>query len=416
LGGSLYVVVYPGGSKSFEFRYKRQGKVRSIIIGNFPEIGLPTARKNRDALSAGLAHGRDPLDQRRIAVEEQRAKLDKAKEAAAARRAAVVAKREVAKRQNLTFKKIAEEWIGSMEKHWTDDHGHQTVQSLQDHVYEHIGDKAIDSVTTGDVLHVIDRLLAEKKVETARRVRQRLDAVFEFAGVQHSVAINPVASAKREIGKRIKAANKTNPGSSFPCVPLAEVPHLLRAMRAYIGTPVTRSLLWFVALTACRTGEARYATWSEFYLEERAWSIPAARMKAGRAHVVPLSAPVVALLTELRGEAASGHFVFPHPRRGDRPASENAILYALAAIGFKERMSGHGFRHLFSTVANESGLWRKDVIEISLAHGDEDAIRAKYNHAQYWAERAKLMDWWADELARLEAGTTPKIVAFKNKA
>ena len=145
-----------------------------------------------------------------------------------------------------------------------------------------------------------------------------------------------------------------------------EAPQLLRAMRAYVGTPVTRALLWFVALTACRTGEARYATWDEVDLEQRVWRIPAKRMKAGRAHDVPLSDAVIAILTELREQGRKSRWVFSHPRRDDRPASENAILYALAAIGFKERMTGHGFRHLFSTHANEAGLWRKDVIEASL--------------------------------------------------
>jgi integrase len=185
--------------------------------------------------------------------------------------------------------------------------------------------------------------------------------------IEHSVAINPIASAKREIGKRIKAAAKTHPEKSFPCAPTAEVPHLLRAMRAYVGTQVTRSLLWFVALTACRTGEARFATWDEFDFQQRLWTIPAERMNARRPHIVPLSEPAIEILRALRMQSVNSKFVFPHPRRDDRAASENAILYALAAIGSKERMSGHGFRHLFSTLANESERWRRDVIEAALA-------------------------------------------------
>jgi len=134
-------------------------------------------------------------------------------------------------------------------------------------------------------------------VETARRVRQRLDAMFEYAGLLHRLPNNPVAVAKREIKRCVKAARRANPEDNFPCVLVAEVPQLLGAMRAYVGTPVTRSLLWFVALTGCRTGEAPLATWDEFTLggDDPQWVIPAARMKAGREHVVPLARAVVTL-------------------------------------------------------------------------------------------------------------------------
>ncbi len=270
-------------------------------------------------------------------------------------------------------------------------------------------------------------MLADGKVETARRVRQRLDAVFEYAGLRHKLPSNPVAIAKREINKRVKAARKANPASNFPCVPVAEVPQLMRAMRTYVGTPVTRSLLWFVALTACRSGEARFATWDEFTLDgdDPQWVIPAARMKAGREHWVPLAPAVVALLRDLQAVTGKRAFVFPHPRRDDRPASENAILYALAAIGYKDRMTGHGFRSLFSTLANGSRIHDADVIEAALAHGDEDVIRAAYNKAQrgderraladlYGDARRKLANWYADELGRLEGGTEAKVINIRH--
>ena len=142
-------------------------------------------------------------------------------------------------------------------------------------------------------------------------MRQRLDAVFEYAGLKHKLVANPVAVAKREINKRVRAANKANPAAKFPCVPPTEVPQLLRAMRAYVGTPITRSLLWFVAMTGCRTGEARYAVWSEFDFDEALWTIPANRMKARREHVVPLAPAVVALLTDLKKISGTRPFVFP---------------------------------------------------------------------------------------------------------
>jgi integrase len=408
-GRSLFVVVHPSGSKSFEFRYRRDGKLRAIVLGGCKEMGLKDARDERDRLRAKLADGLDPLAQRRIAAEEQQAKLAVAKATAAARKVA-------ATREALTVKVVADAWVADTRSHWTAKHADQVEQSLRDHVYPDLGSKPIAEIEPGDILDLLGKLLADSKVETARRVRQRLDAVFERAGLKHKLVANPVAVAKREINKRVKAANKANPAANFPCVPTAEVPQLLRAMRAYVGTPITRSLLWFVAMTGCRTGEARYAVWSEFNFDDARWIIPAGRMKARREHLVPLAPAVAALLVELKKVSRAGSFVFAHPRRDDRPASENAILYALAAIGFKDRMSGHGFRQLFSTSTNESGQWRPDVIEAALAHKEGDEVRGAYNKAAYLDERRRLMNWWCDELARLEAGTPAKTVHIKQTA
>ncbi len=404
-GGSLFVVVHPSGSKSFEFRYRVDGKLRGVVLGNFKDMGLKEARGERDRVRAKLKDGLDPLAQRRIVAEEQQVKLAEAKAAAAARNSA-------AHRELLTLEVVADAWVADTRAHWTPKHADQVEQSLRDHVYQ-LGTKPVADIEPGDILDLLGKLLADGKVETARRVRQRLDAVFEYAGLKHKVTSNPVAVAKREINKRVRAANKANPATNFPCVPPAEVTQLLRAMRGYVGTPITRSLLWFVAMTGCRTGEARYAVWSEFNFNDALWTIPAGRMKARREHVVPLAPAVVTLLTELKKASGTRPLVFAHPRRDDRPASENAILYALAAIGYKDRMTGHGFRQLFSTLANESGLWRPDVIEAALAHKENDAVRLAYNKAAYLDDRRRLMNWWSDELARLEAGIPAKVVHIK---
>lgn len=406
--GSLYLLVLPSGAKSFEFRYRCGGKLRAVVLGNWPEMGIANARKERDRVRVQLRGGIDPIAQRRIAAEEQRARLAEVRAASAERKAA-------AKRIATTLKVVAEEWVAQSKAHWTPKHLHQVEQSLRDHVYTDIGSKPACDIEPAHILDLLGKLLAEGKVETARRVRQRLDAIFEYTGLQHKLPSNPVAVAKREINKRVRAARKSNPEQNFPCVPLGEAPQLLRAMRSYVGTSVTRSLLWFVALTACRTGEARYATWKEFVLDgdDPHWSIPAQRMKAGREHRVPLAPPVVTLLTELREATGKRAWVFPHPRRDDRPASENAVLYALAALNYKDRMTGHGFRALFSTIANESGLHRSDVIEAALAHTEGDDVRAAYNRASYADERRRLANWYADELARLEAGVPAKVVAIK---
>jgi integrase len=133
------------------------------------------------------------------------------------------------------------------------------------------------------------------------------------------------------------------------------------------------------------------------------------------------------LLRELQAFTGKRPFVFPHPRRDDRPASENAILYALAAIGYKERMTGYAFRSLFSTLANGSRLHDPEIIEAALAHGDEDEIRGAYNRSKradehkalanlYGDARRNLANWYANELARLQQGIRAKVVPIKQTA
>ncbi len=425
-GGSLYLVVRPSGAKSWEYRYKAGGQVRAVVLGSYgsgdSQLGLKAAREKRDAERMQIKDGSDPATRRKIRAEAEKAELEELRRQNQEKQEAARRAREEAAAAARTLKAVAEAWQKAMLPHWTAEHAHQVDQSLTDHAFPKLGDKAIAAIEPKDIIEILSGMLADRKVETARRVRQRLDAIFEQAVLHHKLPGNPVAAARREINKLVKAARRANPEANFPCVPVAEVPQLLRAMRAYVGTPTTRSLLWFVALTGCRTGEARYATWDEFVLagDDPHWLIPAERMKAGKPHRVPLAPEVVEILKAL----PRGRWLFPHPTKADRPCSENAILYALAAIGYRGRMSGHGFRSLFSTLANASRLHDADIIEAALAHGDPDRIRETYNKASrieqhkaivdlYGDARRKLANWYAAELARLEAGATAKVTELR---
>lgn len=414
---NLFLVVYPSGRKSWEYRYQHAGKSKALILGEYgnraPALGPKAARAKRDSLATERNNGRDPILGKKLERERQREELE-AKRSERDRRVAEKARKRLeAERGAITVRTIAEDWLKEYRVHWSAGHSWQCQQSLQDHVFPHIGDKHPEKVEPAHVLDLIGGMLADGKVETARRVRQRLDAVFEHGGLRYGFKSNPVALSKRELSKRFKVAQAATPEEHFPCVTKDEIPQLLRAMRAYVGTPVTRGLLWFVCLTGCRTGEARFATWPEFDLDAGKWKIPAERMKARRPHVVFLAPVVVALLRDVQAYSRGLAWVFPHPMRVDKPVSENALLYAVAAIGFKEKHSGHGFRRMFSTLANESGLFRGDVIEAALAHKQRDDVRAAYNAAQYVDERRQLAHWYVAELARLEAGTSAKIVAIR---
>lgn len=414
---NLFLVIYPSARKSWEYRYQVDGKSYALIIGEYgdrkPALGPKAARVKRDAIATERTRGIDPVKAAKLQTEQQREQLEAAKAARNARVAERARARLAKERGAVTVQTIAEKWIAANGPHWSPGHAHQCEQSLEDYVYPKIGTKHPEAVEPSHVLDLIGGMLADGMVETARRVRQRLDAVFEHGGLYYGFKANPVALAKRELSKRIKVAKSANPEAHFPAVPAKELPQLLRAMRAYVGTPVTRSLLWFVCLTACRTGEARGARWNEFDLDAGVWDIPAERMKGRRSHCVYLAPATVALLRELKPHTRGLPWVFPHPLRNDKPVSENAALYALAAIGYKDRHSGHGFRSMFSTLANESGLHRPDVIESALAHKETNEVRAAYNAATYEDERRRLANWYADELARLEAGTQARVVNIR---
>ena len=169
----------------------------------------------------------------------------------------------------------------------------------------------------------------------------------------------------------------------------------MRAMKAYPYT-VMRCAMLFSVYTFARPGEVRAAEWSE--IKGDVWDIPAGKMKMKRRHIVPLSSQVKAVLEELRPITGTSRWLFPSPRNDGHCMSENGVRVALRTIGFtKEQITPHGFRAMFSTIANEHGI-NRDVIERQLAHVEGNSVRGAYNHAEYMPERVRLMQWWADYL------------------
>ena len=175
----------------------------------------------------------------------------------------------------------------------------------------------------------------------------------------------------------------------------AELPELMRKIAAYDGESQTRLALQFMALTFVRTGEMRFAEWSEIDEAKAEWRIPAERMKMPSPHIVPLSTQALDVIRQLRELNGRWKWVFPSQSNTQKPISENTVLFALYRLGYHSRMTGHGFRGLASTILNENGF-ESDWIERQLAHSERDDVRAAYNHAQYLSERKRMMQWWGD--------------------
>lgn len=190
-----------------------------------------------------------------------------------------------------------------------------------------------------------------------------------------------------------------------------ELPDLLRAIDGYaeIGDQQTRLGLELMALTFTRTNELIGAGWTEIDMDAAIWIVPAKRMKMKTEHLVPLSPRALEILTELLAIGGGSRFVFPGRNR-DRPISNNTLLFALYRLGYKGKMTGHGFRAVASTVLNELGF-RSDVIERQLAHSERDEVRGVYNRAEYLPERKNMMVAWAKHLDVLRKGA--KVLPFK---
>jgi integrase len=202
----------------------------------------------------------------------------------------------------------------------------------------------------------------------------------------------------------LKATVKEN----YARVDAKDLPGLLRQIEVYPGTHVTR-----LALTFVRTSELIGARWSEIDFEEKRWNIPAERMKMRTPHIVPLSDHAIEVLRTLHTLTGSGELLFPGDRNAKKPMSNNTILKGLERMGYKGRMTGHGFRGVASTILHEQGFDHQHI-ELQLAHAPRNAVSAAYNHALYLKPRATMMQKWADYLENMQRGS--RVLAFRSSA
>ncbi|MDW8371841.1 MAG: site-specific integrase [Geminicoccaceae bacterium] len=260
-----------------------------------------------------------------------------------------------------------------------------------------LGPLPLDRVAPEHVLALL-RKLADRP-ETARRALQFTRAIYRYAIAHGLAASDPTAAIAAEaLPPRVVRAR------AAPTHDRRRLAELVRAIRSYQGSPIVRGALEVALLTAARPGEVRGMRWAELDLEARVWRIPAERLKGREPHLVFLAPRAVAILEGLRPLTASSVFVFPSLRSVGRPLSENTLNAALRTLGFgPEEATAHGFRAIFSTIANEEGA-DPDVVERCLAHRPRDAVRAAYHRAEYLPERRKLMDWWGAFLDALADG------------
>jgi integrase len=292
---------------------------------------------------------------------------------------------------------MAREWHTKFARTWASSTADVILRRLERDVFPWIGSRAIAEISAAELLAVLRRIESRGALETAHRAHQYSGQVFRYALATGRAERDPSGDLRGALPpvKSRHHASITDPKS---------VGELLRAISSYRGSFVVKCALRLAPLVFVRPGELRNAEWTEINLDAGEWRIPAARMKMGAPHIVPLSTQAVAILRELHALTGFGKYVFPGTRSRARPMSENTVNAALRRLDYdSDQMTGHGFRSMASTLLNEAG-WHRDAIERQLAHAERDKVRAAYNYAEHLPGRRRMMQAWADYLESLEAG------------
>lgn len=388
--GGLYLLVTTSGSRLWRLKYRFGGKEKLLALGAYPETTLLAAREARDAAKRVLAEGQDPSVRRRVLA------------AAAASEAGD------------TFEVLAREWHTLKAPTWGEVHAGNVLHSLEAWVFPYIGAIPVRQITPPVVLEVCRKIEARPAIETARRVRQRISAVFVHAIASGRAEQDPAAVVLKALAPVVK-------GKMPAVLTMKHMRQVLIDAEATPAHPVTRLALRFLALTVVRPGTLRFTPWTELDAvdpEERVWIIPAERMKLtlqnkqdeARDHLVPLSEQAMDIIAALRPLTGRSRWVFPGDRHFHKPMSENALSSHLNRAGYYSRHVPHGWRSSFSTAMNE--LYRHDhkVIDLMLAHVPKEKVEATYNRAAYLPRRRELAQEWADLL--LEGMPAPAEILY----
>jgi integrase len=378
-GHGLYLLVQPSGSKLWQYKYSFGGKQKLMALGAYPDVPLATARERHQAARKLLASGTDPMAQRKEEKTAERASTEG------------------------SFQTVAALWLAHWRQGKSPRHADYVERRLEADILPCLGARPVAEIEAPEVVAMM-RAMEERGVsDLAKRARETVGQIFRYAIAHRYAKHNPAAEIKP--GDILKTTRKVNFARIDATKELAD---LLRSIEVYRGTPVTRLAMKLLALTFVRTRELIEAPWSEFNLEAARWDIPAERMKMKTPHIVPLSRQAVEILRSLHHLTGDGEFLFPGDR-ANKMMSNNCILKALERMGYKGRMTGHGFRGLASTVLHENGF-NHDHIELQLAHTPRNAVSAAYNHALYLEPRRKMLQWYADHLDMVQHGG--KVIPF----
>lgn len=396
----LYLLVTPAGGKSWRYKYRFGPKERLLTLGLYPDLGLAAARLAHEDARKLVLSGKDPV------LEAQKQKRLQIEAAAA------------------TFRRLAEQWLTDQQPVWSASHAFRVRQRMERDLYPALGNVPIGEIDGAMILRALRKIEARGSIETAKRVRGYVEAIFKRAKGERLVP----AGAVLEVAEVKDALKPTPRGSKQPA--LTSLPDLL-ALQLCVdrstASLVTKLASRLLAYTGVRIGVLRAARWEEFegidwddpssIPAKPIWKISAQRMKleveekgdAAFGHDVPLACQAVSVLRVIRQLTGSGLFLFPSAKTWREPMSDAAVSSMYKRMGgglYKNRMVPHGWRTSFSTIMNERAAeLERDgdrlIIDMSLAHVPPgmSASEWAYNRARYRKPRANLLQIWADLLS-----------------
>ena len=367
-GGGLYLLATAKGGKLWRYNFSLHNKKYLYSIGKYPAISLKDAREIHRGLKSKVAKGINPSQEKQ--------------------------EKKIAKRKAIrnTFQDVAEDYLKMRKDELATSTYVRYERALKRDFYPFIGAMPIDKVTRGHLVEIATYVQQRGALETAHRYLNLCNQIWKYALQFDKVEHNIVGDIDKTIALK-KFTNKEYKTITEP----KRIGELLRAIDDYKGSFTTRHLLRFLPYVFVRSANIREAVWSEFDLKKKVWTIPASKMKSGKEHKLPLSNQAIAILEEVGQYTHDAKYVFHSPLSRTRPLTDVAVSSALKRLDFGDEIVPHGFRAMFSTIANEHGK-DSDVVEALLAHVEKDKVRGAYNRAEYTEKKRELIQWYADYL------------------
>ncbi|WP_254276858.1 integrase arm-type DNA-binding domain-containing protein [Halomonas sp. 3H] len=371
-GGGLYLEVTPAGGHYWRLKYRFHGKEKRLAIGVHPTTSLADARVAREEAKRQLAQGIDPSTAKRIAKLEGKAASTN------------------------TFRAVALEWLEQVHQHEVvPSHYNKNKRRLERDVFPYLGTRPVAQITPPELLECLRKVEKRGHLETAIRIKTVVGQVCRYAITTGRAERDPAADLR---GALRQADVKHYAAITDP----DDLPPLLRAIDGYRGQPVTVAALKLASLVFVRPGDLRHAAWETMDLEAATWTFQPG--KGSPPLIVPLPRQAVDILRDLYGLTGRGHYVFPGLRSSKRPMSENTLKGALDSMGFKGKMTAHGFRAMARTILAERLNYPEHYIEQQLAHVVRDPNGRAYNRTKYLEQRREMLQSWADYLDALREG------------
>nr|WP_255449589.1 integrase arm-type DNA-binding domain-containing protein [Citrobacter sp. JL978] len=363
--GGLVILIKPSGAKLWRYRYSINAKKQKLSLGSYPEISLAQARIRAADARAKVAQGISPVTERRE-------------------------KKEANKVTN-SFEGVCLEWQATRLPQWSEVYAADTKRLFERDVFPVLGKRPIGDIQPLELLELLRKIEDRGANELATKVRRRCGEVYAYAIVTGRAKYNPA----RDLATAMQRFQRGH----YASLDASELPAFLTALETTTGNIMVNFAVRLLMLTGLRPGELRKGEWREIDFDNALWEIPAERMKARRPHLVPLSKQAIELLRSVH--AISGNYGLMFPGRNDvtRPMSNMAMNQLINRCGYGEKLTGHGFRHMMSTILHEKGF-NSAWIELQLAHVDQNTIRGTYNRAQYLEGRKEMMQWYADRVTQ----------------